>query len=66
MSIPLYVVTSFLQFLSALLMYYACACNTHPYAIGSTEGITIRQNPVLDDKGYYPWNDGVGDGNECL
>lgn len=49
-----------------MLIYYVCACNTHPYAIGSTEGITIRQNPISDDKGYYPWNDGVGDSNECL
>ena len=49
-----------------MLIYYACACITHPYAIGSTEGIAIRQTPFSDDKGYYLWNDGVGDGNACL
>ena len=49
-----------------MLIYYACGCNTHPHAIGSTEGITIRQNSISDDKGYYPWNDGVGDSSECL
>ena len=47
-------------------MYYACACNTHPYVIGSTEGMAIRQTPISDDKGYYLWNDGVGDSNACL
>lgn len=42
-------------------MYYSCACGIHPDEIGSTEEMTIRQNLVMDNNGYYPWNDGVGD-----